>query len=296
MTQRNITIETVAFRPPNPTAPTKVYTCGNVIEVRSVAKHVGSISRYRRCGNDSCVNMDTGEVIQYHHSEKRIGNKRSLYKSFETLRRIINHNFHGGRSELFLTLTYKVKMTDQDQLYHDYRLLWKRLKRLHPSLEYVAIAEPQHTGSYHLHVLLRRSDYALLFISKDQLKLLWGHGNTHVQRLETVDNLGAYFTAHLTNDNLSEHDDAEEPQPKKIVKGARIAYYPARFKLYRYSKGIVKPIPQAMSYEQAKQMVNNLPPCYSSTKVIYQNLDDGTRQEVNSVTYEQFNIKRKNNY
>ena len=256
-----------------------------------MAKNPSTISQYRRLGKSSCVNLDTGEVISFKRSEKRSDNKYEMYKTFATLRRVINLNFQGGHSELFLTLTYRTKMTEPEQLYQDFRVFWKRLRRKYPSVEYVAIVEPQHTGSYHLHVLIRRSDYALLYIPMEQLARLWDFGAAHVQRLKTVDNLGAYFSAHLANVDLS-NDNSDKPQQKSIVKGARLNYYPARFKLYRCSRNIMRPKPQTMSYWEAKSMVSNLEKVYSNTKTIGKILDDGTEYEINSITYEQFSKRR----
>ena len=293
--KKHIRIETVPTRTPNPHATSKVYQCGNVIEVQTVERPCKNLSNFRRYNKDLCIDLRTGEVIEYNHSTKRNENHHGLYKTFANLRRIINLNFRGGWSEIFLTLTYKTAMTDTVQLYEDYRKFWKKLKRFYPALIYVAIAEPQHYGTWHLHVLLRNSDFKHLFIPKEQLTELWPHGFSHVQRLVNIDNLGAYFTAHLTDISLFERDDCEEPPPKKILKGARMAHYPAKFRLYRCSKGIARPVPQSMTYSQAQRLVGSLAPCYESTKVIQQQQDDGTVQEVNSINYQQYNKIRNNN-
>ena len=40
-------------------------------------------------------------------------------------------------------------------------------------------------------------------------------------------------------------------QQKRIVKGARLKYYPAKFNILRCSRGIKRPEPQMMSQEEA---------------------------------------------
>lgn len=286
-------ISTAPTRAPNPYATSKVYVCGDVIDVTTVERPCRSLSNIRRLSKDLYVDVRTGEVSEYRHSEKRADNHRGLYKTFANLRRIINLNFRGGWWELFLTLTYGIIMTDPVQLYKDFVLFWKKLRYYYPLLQYVVVAEPQHNGSWHLHVLLRNADYKYLYIPKEQLSRLWPSGFVHVKRLHSVDNLGAYFTAHLTDIDLSERDDTEEPLPKKIQKGARIALYPARFKLYRCSKGISRPLPRTMTYAEVQELVDGLTPCYSCTKVIRQRSENGSLRDVNAITYEQYNKKQK---
>ena len=289
---KKILIKKVPTRSPPSNAISKVFQCGHIVEIRTIEKYPSNISQYRRLDKHSCVNTCTGEVIHFNHGKRRSDNRYGLSKSFANLRRIINLNFQGGHSELFLTLTYRTKMTNQEQLYQDFQVFMKRVKRRYPSLEYVAIVEPQHTGSYHLHVLLRRMDYALLYIPMEQLNELWTHGSTHIQRLDTVDNLGAYFTAHLKNVDLSEINGSNKPQQKSVEKGSRLKYYPARSKIYRCSQGIVRPKSKTMTYWEAKNMVRNLEKVYSNTKTIGKILEDGTEYELNAITYEQFNKRR----
>lgn len=65
-----------------------------------------------------------------------------IRKSLTTLRRIINLNFNGDDSELFLTLTYATWMNDTTRLYEDFNR-FKTALRYYYSFEYVCIAEPQ---------------------------------------------------------------------------------------------------------------------------------------------------------
>ena len=50
-----------------------------------------------------------------------------------------------------------------------------------------------------------------------------------------------------------------------------------------------------MPYENVHHMVQGCERIYSYTNHIIEQLPDGTEQEVNAITYEQFNLQRKKN-
>ena len=64
-----------------------------------------------------------------------------------------------GRA-LWVILTYREVMTDQERLYRDFHAFWKRFLRWeekegHPRAEYIAAAEPQwEVRAWHLHLVI----------------------------------------------------------------------------------------------------------------------------------------------
>jgi hypothetical protein len=154
-------------------------------------------------------------------------------------------------------------MTDSKRLYHDFRKFIQRLRyylesNKLPYVEYIAAAEPQGRGAWHLHGLLLFPKKAP-FIPNAELSRLWGHGFVKIISLKNVDNVGVYLTAYLgdmdfmdafgkvdiSSDKLKEitiTDGNNNRRKKAIVKGARLRLYPTGFHVYRASRGIKKPV------------------------------------------------------
>lgn len=195
--------------------------------------------------------LATGEVKEYQLSDKK--QVESLRKTFAYLRRLINTNFSGRNNELFLTLTYAQNMQDAEKLYIDFKNFFKRL-RYHDKREfaYIAIAEPQGRGAWHLHVLLKAMDGQYLYMDNRVMSDLWGHGWTETKRLEANnDNLGAYFVAYFTNTEEG-HPGliADTKKAKQYKKGGRLKYYPKDFKFFRTSRNIKRPVVEDVTYSE----------------------------------------------
>lgn len=267
-----------------------VYQCNHVIDVISIQKRSSSISNYRKISKSLYCDTKSGEVFEYKKQEKR---SKSLKDTFTQLRRLINNNFTGRHSELMLVLTYSTYMDNAEQLYQDFRKFWLRFKYHFLPSEYIAIIEPQASGSYHIHALVKARDGSMLFVPKQQLDQLWKHGGTYVRRITDVDNLGAYFCSYFTNLDYFENTDIQKKHPsaKMIVKNARLCYYPPNLKIYRCSKGIKRPKPITLTYSEVKKIVGDSQPVRQSAKHIISVDKNGTEYELNSVEYRQYNLK-----
>ena len=189
--------------------------------------------------------LSTGEVREY----TRAGQKSAsgMMSTFERLSGLIRTNFSSGaKNQLFITLTYGFEQKDPEILYRDFDKFLKRLRYWHPEhkFDYLAVAEPQGNGRWHMHVMLK-SNLPNLFIANTFMEKLWGHGFTDVQRLEDVDDLGVYYVAYFT-DTLS--------TDKKRQKGARISLYPPGMRFYRRSRGILDPVTVELTREQAEAL------------------------------------------
>lgn len=111
-----------------------------------------------------------------------------------------------------VTLTYRENMVDRDRLMRDFDVFMKRLKRVAPHLHYVAVAERQKRGAWHMHIAVPRvlSHYAYrghLVRSYDLLRSLWrgvvgaDNGNIDVARRRRVRGslrrLAAYLSKYI---------------------------------------------------------------------------------------------------
>lgn len=184
-------------------------------------------------------------------------------------------------------------MTDTKRLYKDFEKFNKRfqyhIKKMgYEKAEYITIAEPQASGAWHMHLLYIFDKTAPFLANDDEFNPLWGHGFTKIKKLKNVDNVGAYLTAYLGDIDFEEFQDGSNLSnliqksndfyggdivgtgfkeveieddngnfiKKKYVKGARLPLYPAKFNIFRCSRGIKRPDIEMMSQEEAEEKVS----------------------------------------
>lgn len=216
---------------------------------------------------------------------------------------IINANFSGGMSELFVTLTYKENMQDTEKLHNDYKKFTQRLRYKYKNIEMLAVVEPQERGAWHLHCLIKDKKGKQLYIPFEEMDKIWGHGATTTKRLVDCDNVGAYLTAYLTNlktdyiegmENCKKINVIElEGKSKAFIKNGRLSKYPAGMNIYRITSGIIKPQTEKMTYKEAKKKVQGTSPNFRQKKVITGKNEEGKDVTFQTIQYEQYNLNRK---
>ena len=247
---------------------------------------------------DRYVILDTGEIKEFDKSENRSENKNSLNQTMKSLRYLINANFSGQSNELWITLTFADSLLarNANAVYLYFNKFIKRLRyKYGKDLEYIAVLEPHEIKNgdiknwhgYHFHLLLKSYVRKKIFIPHEDFENIWGLGFCRIERLNNIDNIGAYLSAYLTNveDNSEIVDCANK---KKYLKGARLWLYPKGIRIYRKSKGIKKPTRIKMTYAEARTIIG-VEPHYR--KKIPIEIDDFQ----NTIIYEQFNRRRKKN-
>ena len=249
------------------------------VEMKTRPKPIDAV----RVSKDAYVkpSEENGELHFYNHASDKSGCTVSVRRSLSSLRLIINANCSDASRLSWVTLTYAENMTDTKRLYADYKAFWKRFlywckKQGYSKPEYIAVAEPQGRGAWHLHCLWIWSEKAPFIENNAVLWKLWGHGFTKIKAVRTdCDNIGAYFSAYLADMDSHEYQKAfgqapvgewcEEKQcleddgtevKKSIVKGARLRLYPAGMQIYRASRGVLRPAaaeldPDCMAKEKA---------------------------------------------
>lgn len=228
---------------------------GNITEITTMDKR-NDHATIKRLDKDTYIVLsdDTETPRKFNLSENRGQNADGIKRTMRKLRLLINNNFTGAPSELFVTLTYRDGVRGKaglEQLYQDFDKFIKRLRyycqHKHENapiiIEYLCCVEPHASGCFHAHVLLR-GDCKRLYIPNAKMEELWGQGFTKTQSLTKVDNVGAYLSAYLSNIPVSDDVEGEnvvEKNGKKYVKGARLHFYPRNTRLIRHSKGIITP-------------------------------------------------------
>ena len=280
---------------------------GNIFEVRSMSRKVEM--PICKLDKDFFVDLSTGEVKEFKHTERRIDNLTSVAQSLKHMREYINANVINPRRALFITLTYAENMQDPQQLYNDFRKFNMRLdyhicKNDLPPYEYIVAIEPQARGSLHAHLLLIFQKNAP-FIPNADLSKIWGHGFVKIKALKNVDNIGAYLSAYLGDMELGEAlaassggkgfkivestTEDDKRQSKAIVKGARLKLYPKGFRLFRKSKGILPPTIKDCTEAEAMREIGSAALTYEKTIKLVN--DDG--KTCNIINYRHYNKKRR---
>ena len=297
----------------------KAVVAGSVVKVVSMREAPGDFP-IRKIDKQFYVDVRTGQLGEYHRSETKADlSTDSLRKTLERLRLIINANCVSASALRWLTLTYAENMRDRKRLYTDFNRFFVRFKRYSVKNcfeipEYIAVAEPQNRGAWHLHVILVYP-YVAPFVPVSDLQEMWGQGFTWITKCEGVDNIGAYFSAYLSDLPLDEAQDCgvsyssasvvekevyeferERRAKKKFVKGARLSLYPAGMNLYRCSRGIVKPLAVDCSGLSPEEWENEKAgwgePTFARSCSVIGLSPGGCPAEVNIVSSEYYNRKQ----
>lgn len=207
------------------------------------------------------VNLETGEIHDMDTSNNsRFDNLKSTKQTMKKLRRIIAHNFTGGKNQLWITLTYRDHVTVPAMVYMDFKAFIRRIRNRFGNIDYITVIEPQASGRWHLHVLLKNDSE--LTIPNNDLAKMWGKGFTKTKRLKRADKVGNYLIAYLSNLQIGD----EGSQNKAIIKGARLYMYPKGIRIYRTSRGIEKPLEITTTKGELMETYKiNSPPNFSRT-------------------------------
>ena len=199
------------------------------------------------------VVLETGEIKNMNReSEKRTDNLDSVRRTMKGLRRLIGANFVSNeinrKDQLWITLTYRedVNATDKNSpevVYKDFKRFIRKLReKYNPTIEYIAVLEPQASGRWHLHVLMKTLDHSKLYIPNSNIENLWGKGFTSTKRLKNSDNVSAYVMAYVSNVEIDlKSSDKDKANSKKVIKGGRLSFYPKGIRIYRRSRNLVDP-------------------------------------------------------
>lgn len=283
----------------------------HVVEVQHMSK-MNFKANIKKLDKDRYVDIATGEIREFEHSETRKDNLNSLRQTFKKLRYLINNNFIGAPNELHITLTYNRHVTDAKELYIDFDKFMKRLRykyKNETSIDYLSVVEPQGSGRWHCHVLLKFNDLSKIYIPNKfengdpvdaPLYCIWNNGYVTIKSLKDVDNIGAYLSAYLADVELTPETAPRaaayqsEIQVKKVdgkdkpfVKGGRLHMYPPGMNLYRKSKGIIEPERKRMAFKDIKKVVGSAKPHYQKSTHIENDDFEST------ISYLQYNKKRK---
>lgn len=290
---------------PNPKEIVSFKEAGNSLEIKYSKKHSNG-GTTRKISKDFYINTKTGELNEFHHQEKRMDDTKSVSRSLNQGKDIINANFTDPKKCRFLTVTYADNMTDEKKLYNDLNYFIKKLKKEFQIYKYCLAIEPQGRGAWHAHIIIGWKD-KVPFFPYDKVLSLWGHGGIYITEITgDCDNLGQYLCSYLSDMPLDEaenlHMDIKQNKikeviadengkkiPKRVVKGARLSMYPSGMHIFRWSRNCIKPTIIKCTNEEAEKAVDGLELLYETTRKI---VDTSSGFE-NTTNYRAYNKKRR---
>lgn len=193
--------------------------------------------------------------------------ERALNRARTNLRRLVNANYGQYGSEFtakFVTLTFGPNITDLKMANYEYTKFVKRLNyrmfdTKKANLRYTAVVHFQKRGAVHYHVIF----YNLPYLKAKELESLWGNGFVKINKIDHVDNVGAYVCKYMTK----EADD-ERLRGNKCYFSSRSLFRPNEIT----DKEMVETVAAALPVESL---------VYSST---FEN------EYLGLITYEQYNL------
>lgn len=267
--------------------------------------------RIKLLPNHMYQDLTTGEIKPCKKQiENRSQGKDSLRKTFRKIREAINVNCEDVRKCIMITLTYNEVMTDTKKFDRDINKFIKKFNYRYGKSENIKVCEAQSSGSLHSHIIFIWKDIAP-YLDYSNVIEMWGKGRVHVTPLfGNVDDLGAYFTAclsdlpveecNMTYEEVREKNllikevyvDAETGEqlrePKYFIKGGRLQFYPPSFRIFRPSRGLKKPLKEKMENKEALEKVSSDEPTYES----YLQILDDNGNELNVIVRKCYNSMR----
>ena len=168
--------------PPITACNQQVFLCGNVIEK----------TEYERPLLRGLSSKRVGRSVSASEKDKKINRNKVLARNCRTVRQYANANPGCNK---FVTLTFSDNLTDIDEANYHLKKFNQRVKYRYPDFKYIVVIEFQKRGAVHYHMLCN-----LPYIDVNELARIWGHGFIKLNKIDNVDNVGAYVTKYMQKD------------------------------------------------------------------------------------------------
>jgi len=219
-----------------------------------------------KVSKDLYRNNYTDEICEYKHTFNRSEDFKSFNRSLANAQKMINLNIKNLLYCRWVTLTYSENMRDSKRLYNEVKIFIKSARRKYGHFGYITAAEPQERGAWHVHIILIFNCDAP-FMHIDVLSSYWKYGNVTIKSIDNIYDLSLYLTAYIGDMPLDEYVGPvdkrkiktvfEDGKPKQYVKRGRMHLYPAGFNIFRYSRGLKKPVKEYMTNEKAHKRLGD---------------------------------------
>ena len=171
----------------------RIIISGNVVEMTTYER--GYFKNYHEVKKIGRSSKDTTD------EDKALNREKVLQRARSRVRRLACAN---PQLNKFFTLTFADNVTDLKYANNQFCCFIKRLNRyltkMHKDkVKYIAVVEFQERGAVHYHLLCN-----LPYISANKLQEIWQNGFVKINKIDDVDNVGAYVTKYMSKDNEDE--------------------------------------------------------------------------------------------
>ena len=158
-----------------------------------------------------------------------------LKKSADNLYKLIHANFYKNIG-YHCVLTYSKPPKDTDEVYHDFKTFWQKVRYRYPNMGYISVLEPTQNGVWHIHLLLKDVKNYKMFLSYYTIRKCWTKGYCYISKMRENVDYGQYFRKKITADN------------------ELLELYKPGVRYFRYSRNIKK----ALTFIANKDEINTL--------------------------------------
>jgi len=172
----------------------KVVVSGKQVEVFKYKKHI-----WREFNKNQSENTQKEPKQLNIFEQEKIQKQKmrfSLNRTKTEIRRLTNSN---PQLNKFMTLTFAKNITDLKTANYVFNQFIKRISYKYGDFEYLAVPEFQKRGAVHYHLLCK-----LPFVSIVELQEIWGQGFIKINKIDNVNNIGAYVCKYLSKDMFDE--------------------------------------------------------------------------------------------
>lgn len=181
------------------------------------------------------INTVTNEYIKAKEYVNRGENFSLLKKSADNLYKLIHANFYKNIG-YHCVLTYSKPPKDTDEVYHDFKTFWQKVRYRYPNMGYISVLEPTQNGVWHIHLLLKDVKNYKMFLSYYTIRKCWTKGYCYISKMRENVDYGQYFRKKITADN------------------ELLELYKPGVRYFRYSRNIKK----ALTFIANKDEINTL--------------------------------------
>lgn len=202
----------------------KVTKYGDYLDLMACTNsHRNSKPNCKKISKGIYVNTVTNEQIMAKEHFNRSENFNLLRKSADNLYKLIHANFYKN-SGFHCVLTYSKPPKDTEEVYHDFKIFWQKVRYHYPNMGYISILEPTQKGVWHIHLLLKDVKDKKMFISYYSIREFWKKGICYITPMREGIDYGQYFRKKITADN-------------ELLK-----FYEPGVRYFRHSRNIKKPL------------------------------------------------------
>ena len=176
----------------------KVVVSGKQVEVFKYKKYIWRDYETKQFENENeKPQKEPKQLNAFEELEnKKQQMKSSLNRTKTEIRRLTNAN---PQLNKFMTLTFAENITDLKEANYIFNQFIKRISYKYGDFEYLAVPEFQKRGAVHYHLLCK-----LPFVEISEMQAIWGQGFIKINKIDNVNNVGAYVCKYLSKDMFDE--------------------------------------------------------------------------------------------